>query len=268
MRRGRAQLTGVAPVVAASLLIHLAVLYAATRTASREVVRVREPSGVVAYLDLHGEEAWSTAGSRKGRAHPAWVTPPERRAVPADAKGASPEAGTGRQAPAAPLPHAAAAPVPAQDGSGSRQTAARAGGESGAQGTAAPPAGSAAAPPGTGAGSAAAAVSASSSPSSFASSQRLRGAYQAQLRSLIEARKEYPLAARKSGREGSCRRRFLLGRDGSLLRVETLSSCGHPFLDAAATRAISSVAAFPPLPEEFSAEEPFDITITFALSRR
>ena len=251
----------------ASLLFHLAVLYAATRHPSREVVRVREPSGVVAYLDLHGEEAGGTAGSRKGRAHPAGVTLPERRAVPADAKGASPEAGTGRQAPAAPLPHAVA-PAPAQNGSGSRGTAAKARGESGAQGTAVPPAGSTAAPPGTGAGSAAAAVSAFSPPPPFEAAHRRGGAYQAQLRSLIEARKEYPLAARKSGREGSCRRRFLLGRDGSLLRVETLSSCGHPFLDAAATRAISSVAAFPPLPEEFSAEEPFDITITFALSVR
>jgi len=95
------------------------------------------------------------------------------------------------------------------------------------------------------------------------------GAYQAQLKSLIEAHKEYPLACRKSGREGSCQRRFLLGRDGSLRRVETLSSCGHPFLDAAATQAITAVGKFPRLPEEFQGiEESFSVTITFTLARK
>lgn len=95
------------------------------------------------------------------------------------------------------------------------------------------------------------------------------GAYQAQLKSLIEAHKQYPLACRKSGREGSCQRRFLLGRDGILRRVETLSSCGHPFLDAAATQAITAVGKFPPLPEEFKGiEESFSVTITFTLARK
>ena len=96
-----------------------------------------------------------------------------------------------------------------------------------------------------------------------------RGAYQAKLKSLVEAHKEYPLAARRSGREGSCQRRFVLGRDGSLKRVESLSSCGHPFLDSAATQAIIGVGTFPPLPEEYSgAEERFTITITFTLTTR
>ena len=95
------------------------------------------------------------------------------------------------------------------------------------------------------------------------------GAYQAQLKRLIEAHKEYPLAARKAGVEGSCQRRFLLGPDGALKRVETVSSCGHPFLDTAATRAISTVGAFPPPPAEFAgSEEPFSVTITFTLARR
>ncbi len=60
----------------------------------------------------------------------------------------------------------------------------------------------------------------------------------------------------------------MLRRDGSLKSVEPVDSCGHPFLDAAATRAISSVGAFPPVPAELSPDEPFEVTITFALARK
>jgi len=95
-----------------------------------------------------------------------------------------------------------------------------------------------------------------------------RAAYQALLKRLIEAHKEYPLAARKSRREGSCQRRFIIDRTGSLRHVETISSCGHAFLDEAATRAIASVGTFPPLPDAFGgAEESFTITMTFTLAR-
>ena len=130
-------------------------------------------------------------------------------------------------------------------------------------GRAASDSGTSALPKGAGAGPAAA-----SSPGKAGAHRELRGNYQALLKRLVEAHKEYPLAARKSGREGSCRRRFLLRRDGSLQQVESLSSCGHPFLDAAATRAISSVGAFPPVPAELSPEEPFEVTITFALAAK
>jgi len=110
----------------------------------------------------------------------------------------------------------------------------------------------------------------SDSPGSASGSlSRRRAAYQAQLKSLIEAHRQYPVAARKAGWEGSCQRRFVLGRDGSLKRVEALSSCGHPFLDAAATKAITAVGGFPPLPEEFpGGEESFCITMTFTLANR
>lgn len=99
-------------------------------------------------------------------------------------------------------------------------------------------------------------------------SSHLRRAYQAQLKQLIEANKEYPLAARRSVREGSCQRRFVLARNGSLKQVEALSSCGHAFLDNAATRAITTVVSFPPLPDVFNgAEATFTITMTFTLAR-
>ncbi len=97
-------------------------------------------------------------------------------------------------------------------------------------------------------------------------SSQLAG-YQALLKRIIEAHKDYPLAARKTGRQGSCQRRFTIGRGGSLKKVELLSSCGHPFLDDAATRAITAVRVFPPLPAGFKGgEATFTVTITFTLA--
>lgn len=94
------------------------------------------------------------------------------------------------------------------------------------------------------------------------------GAYQALLKRLIETHKEYPFAARRSRREGSCQRRFVLSRTGAVKQVEALSSCGHQLLDEAATRAITTVGIFPPLPDEFrGTEETFTIIITFTLDR-
>jgi periplasmic protein TonB len=96
-----------------------------------------------------------------------------------------------------------------------------------------------------------------------------RSSYAAQLKGLVEAHKVYPVAARSLGREGSCLRRFVLGRDGALKRVESLSSCGHPFLDGAATRAITGVGRFPRLPEEYGGtEESFTVTMTFTLAEK
>ena len=95
-----------------------------------------------------------------------------------------------------------------------------------------------------------------------------RGAYQELLKRLVESHKRYPFAALKARQEGSCGRRFVLSRNGSLKGVEELSTCGHPLLDEAATRAITSVGAFPPFPESFEgAEKSFDITLTFVLAR-
>ncbi len=99
-------------------------------------------------------------------------------------------------------------------------------------------------------------------------SELRRSAYEALLKRLIESHKEYPLAARRSRQEGKCLRRFILERSGALKRVEALSSCGNVFLDEAATRAITSVGTFPPLPDDYKGTEAtFIIPITFALER-
>ena len=93
-------------------------------------------------------------------------------------------------------------------------------------------------------------------------------AYAALLQRLIEAHREYPFASRRSRQEGSCRRRFTLDRNGRLMLVEALSSCNYPFLDESATRAITSVGAFPPLPDTLAGEDAsFTFTITFTLTK-
>ena len=270
-------MTRLNPTLLASLLLHLAVLYAASGLLRMETVRDQPSSGtVVAYLDL-GVDRVGGAASRHLAPQESGVTGDNATAMapaPAPVRAAAGQ-------PSQPLQSSTPPALPVTAPGGSTTAAGKAGGP-------AKVAGEGGAPQIAGAGlteskSAAAgagpvAVSGprgggvakgSDSPSSSRNSLQRRGAYQAQLRSLIEAHKVYPLAARKSGREGSCQRRFVLGRDGSLKRVETLSSCGHPFLDAAATNAISAVGGFPPLPEEFpGAEESFSITMTFTLANR
>lgn len=95
---------------------------------------------------------------------------------------------------------------------------------------------------------------------------RERSAYLSLLKRLIEAHKEYPFASRRAGREGRCLRRFTVDRSGAIGKIETLSSCGHAFLDAAATRAIRAVGVFPPLPTVFPGKRAtFTVTISFTL---
>lgn len=95
-----------------------------------------------------------------------------------------------------------------------------------------------------------------------------RSAYQDLIKKIIEAHKEYPLASRKTRQEGSCKRRFVLTRSGAIKKLEVVSSCGHGFLDEAATHAITSVGVFPPLPDDFrGGEETFTVTITFTLDK-
>jgi protein TonB len=104
-------------------------------------------------------------------------------------------------------------------------------------------------------------------PGSTGGSRQRRAAYQETLKRLIEAHKEYPFAARRLRQEGSCQRRFILSRSGSVKQVEALTSCGYTYLNEAATRAITAVGTFPPLPDDFrGAEEAFTITIIFTLT--
>lgn len=74
-------------------------------------------------------------------------------------------------------------------------------------------------------------------------------AYLAQIKSLLDKKKEYPAMARRVGLEGTVLVRFNLGREGILRRAEISGSSGKSLLDQAALRFIKSTGRFPPLPE-------------------
>lgn len=121
--------------------------------------------------------------------------------------------------------------------------------------------------PSTEGGHAAGKTTAAVKPTSSGASTAKKENYQAVLKRLIESHKKYPVASRRRHEEGSCQRRLVLGRDGALRQVESLTRCGYPFLDEAATQAIVSVGKFPPLPDEIEGTEvSFTIKITFALT--
>lgn len=245
-----------APLLLASLLLHLAVIMMATTNAAKQYV---SPSMVVEYLD----RASHPGDPPHQKLQQVTPKPPERSAthsaatMPAPAPVAEP----------AVLTHKPMGEVTATV---NRTPAENRGVRSGRDAVASP----AGAVPGSGsqqqvpAGPESIQRTSDAAASAQRDSLQRRTSYQAEIKKLIEAHKEYPLAARRSGREGSCQRRFILGRNGTLKNVEVLTSCGHPFLDQAATSAITSVGKFPPLPDDFKGvEEAFAITIKFTLSQ-
>ncbi|QWV94245.1 energy transducer TonB [Geomonas oryzisoli] len=267
-----------APLLLVSLLLHAAALYGLSRLTTRQGRAEQAAEAVVAYLELGGPTR--TAGpSSVPRATAAPVaaisTPAAPAAVPRLPASAAPSAESAKAsagaAPAAVTPPATGASsgeVGIREAGNHQSVGRPAGGGAEVMGREAARTRAAALSQGVMAGTAAAAASPRGNPGTSGGMREVRGSYQAQLKRLIEAHKEYPLAARRSGREGSCRRRFALRRDGSLQRVEAVSSCGHPFLDAAASRAVSSVGTFPAPPAELSLDEPFEVTITFALAAK
>lgn len=72
--------------------------------------------------------------------------------------------------------------------------------------------------------------------------------YSRTVRALIERRKEYPLAARKLGIQGSVVVSFSLDRRGELQGVSLAKSSGNSMLDNAGIRAVRGVGSFPPPP--------------------
>jgi TonB family protein len=321
--RGRER---IAPLLAASLLVHLALMFAVVYGGRREVPTLPQSPPIMVDLEPGGrrEPAASSAAAPPqgwgGLPAGAPATPVQSpatgaaAAVPALTGGAgsapitqvsggasragasvrtSPESGAAatpgseasrarvQASTAASASAPASANVPASVSAAAAREAKNAAGATGklAGGAGSP----SAAGPGVGSSDAKAAGAGSavgpsiarpdrspiSAPAGDGAAAARRGLYQAQLKKLVEAHKEYPVSARKLGREGSCLRRFVLGRDGALQRVESLSSCGHPFLDGAATRAITAVGKFPPLPEDFGgAAESFTVTMTFTLAAK
>jgi len=70
------------------------------------------------------------------------------------------------------------------------------------------------------------------------------------VRKMIEAKKRYPLAARKSMIEGRVGVKMTILKNGQLERTEIVESSGHAILDRAALGSVRRSAPFPPLPKE------------------
>lgn len=83
----------------------------------------------------------------------------------------------------------------------------------------------------------------------------------------IEARKSYPLLARKRGREGRVTVDFVLGPGGRLLDARVGKSSGSEDLDQAALEAVRRAAPFPEPPAPPSGGRlPMQITVRFELT--
>jgi protein TonB len=93
------------------------------------------------------------------------------------------------------------------------------------------------------------------------------GSYLAQIRGLIDSRKEYPYQARQQEQEGTVGIRFTLSRQGLLVGepvVEKRSRYQH--LNAAALRAVQNAAPYPPFPGEIGDEAmSFQVELSFFL---
>lgn len=74
--------------------------------------------------------------------------------------------------------------------------------------------------------------------------------YALQLRSLFEAKKSFPVMARKLGKEGRVTLQLVLGSNGSVLQYQVAESSGSEVLDQAALRLVNQIGEFPPFPEE------------------
>jgi protein TonB len=88
----------------------------------------------------------------------------------------------------------------------------------------------------------------------------------AQIRGLIERRKEYPVQARKTGQEGITMVSFVLGKNGELKEARIAVPSGRTLLDRAALRAVESVRRFPPFPiDTWGDSRTFQVPISFSL---
>lgn len=93
--------------------------------------------------------------------------------------------------------------------------------------------------------------------------------YSRAVRALIEKNKEYPLAARRMGFQGSLIVSFSVNRHGELRSVSLVKTSGNSMLDNAGMRAVRAAGRFPSPPYQTMSgteELSFRIPITFTLT--
>jgi periplasmic protein TonB len=101
-----------------------------------------------------------------------------------------------------------------------------------------------------------------------ASSHASRGQYEQQIARWVERYREYPLAARRRGLEGTAVVRLRLGADGTVLQALIVRDTGHALLDRAALGMIERAAPFPGIPSELGGSSvEVLVPIQFAVGR-
>ncbi len=88
-------------------------------------------------------------------------------------------------------------------------------------------------------------------------------AYLALIRARIEANRNYPASARRSGHEGTTSIQVTIDSDGTLASAQVTQSSGHFALDRAATRMVQKAAPFPEPPQPT-----FQVTLPIAFALR
>ena len=73
--------------------------------------------------------------------------------------------------------------------------------------------------------------------------------YLSTIKKKIEPLWHYPQSARERGLQGKLALYFSIVRDGRLVKLEVLSTSGHPLLDNQALEAVQGAAPYHPLPE-------------------
>jgi protein TonB len=89
--------------------------------------------------------------------------------------------------------------------------------------------------------------------------------YREQVLAAISAHKEYPPAARRTGREGEIRISFRVGGNGIVSNVEVVSSSGSEVLDRAAIKAVEESSPLPSPPAALGESLSLTLTVVFSL---
>lgn len=79
--------------------------------------------------------------------------------------------------------------------------------------------------------------------------------YLAEIRTMLDSKKEYPIAARRMGHRGRVVVRFVLERDGRVQKAEILQSSASEILNRAARGLIEGLRTIKPFPKEVALTE-------------
>jgi periplasmic protein TonB len=76
----------------------------------------------------------------------------------------------------------------------------------------------------------------------------VHGQYEQEIARWVERQRDYPLAARRRGLQGTAIVRLRLGADGSLIQAQIVRDTGHSILDRAALAMVERAAPYPEVP--------------------